>query len=108
MTFKTDMSSDLSVFFNTDEFAQSVTYTPKGGSGTSISAVFERDAPFQEAYVRGRETATGELAVKTDDVGTPQYGDTFTIGTEIWDYDAERGVIYEDDDVLVIGLIRRD
>jgi len=108
MTLKTQMTSDMSAFFNTDEFAEDVTYTAVGQAGATIPAIIDRDSSFLEPYVRGRDTATCEISVKKSDVATPKYGDTFTFNSETWDYDAERGVIYEDDDTLIIGLVRRD
>ena len=108
MTLKTQLTSDISAFFNTDEFAESITYTAKGKSGASIDAIVIRDASLQEPYVRGSETATCEIIVKISDVATPQHGDTFTLNdSEIWEFDPSNGVIYQDDDVLHIILERR-
>lgn len=107
MTLKTQMTSDLSIFLNTDEFAETITYTPSGGSATSISAIVEKDDIFQEPYVRGPDTATCLVYVKASDVSTPQFGDTFTIDSVVWEFDPSRGVIYMDDDVYVIGLERQ-
>ena len=108
MTLKELMTSDLAAFFNTDEFAESITYTPKGGEAATISAIVMRDAPRQEPYVRGEETATCEIIVKISDIATPQHGDTFTLSdSEIWEFDPSNGVVYQDDDVLHIILERR-
>ena len=107
MTLKTQMTTDLAVFFNTDEFAENVTYTPTGGEAATIPAIVERDDPFQEAYVRGEETATCQIHVKKSDVATPQFGDTFAFDSQTWELDPSRGVMYEDDNILTIGLERR-
>ena len=108
MTLKTLMTNDLSAFFNTDEFAESITYTPAGGAAVTISAIVMRDAPAQQPYVRGENTATCEIIVKLADVATPQHGDTFTLNdSEIWEFDPSSGVVYRDDDVLHIVLERR-
>jgi len=108
MTLKTKMTSDLAVFFDTDEFAEDITYTAKGGNAATISAIVMRDSPLQEPYVRGSETATCEIIVKISDVATPQFGDIFTLNdSEIWEFDATSGIIYRDDDVLHITLERR-
>ena len=102
------MTSNLSAFFNTDEFAESITYTAVGESGVTIPAIVMRDAPRQEPYVRGVETAICEIIVKVADVATPQTGDTFTLNdSEIWEFDPSSGVVYQDDDVLHIVLERR-
>ena len=108
MTLKDQMTSDIAVFFNDDEFAEDITYTAKGESAATISAIVIKDAPLQEPYVRGSETATCEIIVKVSDVGTPQNGDVFTLNdSEIWEFDPTNGVIYQDDDVLHILLERR-
>ena len=77
-------------------------------SNITIPAIVIRDTPLQEPYVRGSETATCEIIVKISDVATPQFGDTFTLNdSEIWEFDASSGVVYQDDDVLHISLERR-
>jgi len=121
MTFKDKITSDLSTFFNTDEFAETITYTAVDGIDTDIIAVVERDNRFQEPYVRGEETATYEITVKKSDVPDPQHGDIFSIPTKRWDYDEDivtesetweldpvRGVIGQDENTVTIALIRRD
>ena len=107
MTLKTQMATDLSVFFNSNEFAESVTYTPSGGSGTTITALVFRSEDFQETYVRGPDTARAEIWVKKSQVTNPQFGDVYSFDSQYWEMDPSRGVIYEDDNVLRIGLERR-
>jgi len=107
MTLKADILTDLDdVFFDSDEFAESVTYTPKGGAASTITAIVIKDSPFQEPYVRGEETARCEIEVKASDVASPQYGDTFTIDSVVWEFDPSRGVIRDDGYTLLIGLER--
>jgi len=108
MTLKTQITSDLATFFNTDEFAETVSYTAVGGAAVDITAIVTRDNPFQEPYVRGEETATGEIEVQKSEVSDPQYGDLFTFDSETWEFDPVRGVIHYDDDIFVIALVRRD
>jgi hypothetical protein len=105
MTLKTQMTNDLNVFFNTDEFAENVTYTPNGGEGTTIQAIVNREGPLQEPYVRGAETATGDIMVQRSQVTTPVRGDKYTFDSNDWYMDAD-GVTYMDDDVLIIVLER--
>ncbi len=53
MTLKTQLSIDaVKVYLNSDEFAETITYTPKNGSPKSIKAV----------VIRGRLGAGGEDA----------------------------------------------
>lgn len=101
------MTSDMASFFNTDEFAESVTYTPAGGAATTITAVVSRDQAFQEPYVRGENMATAEIAVQASEVTNPQYEDIYTIDSVVWEVDANQGVIYADDDMFIIALERR-
>ena len=53
MTFKDQMKSDAAnVFLNTDEFAEVITYTPKGGTAKQIPASVNRrwlDSSNQDA-----------------------------------------------------------
>jgi hypothetical protein len=79
-------STELSVFFNTDEFAESVTYTPSGGAGTTIKAII--DYGSGENY-RGADALHTEgvmliQANATYGVETVAVGDTVTIDTESW------------------------
>lgn len=108
MTLKTQMTSDLAVFFNTDEFADdTVIYTPTGGSPTTITAIVDKDDVFQEPYVRGPETAICEIIVKVSEVTTPQFGDTFAIDSVVWEFDPSRGVLYSDGYIFIIALERQ-
>jgi len=108
MTLKTQIASDLASFFNTDEFAENITYTAVGQSAATIPAIVMRDSPLQEPYVRSSENAVCEIIVKVSDVSTPQTGDTFTLGDgEIWEFDPTNGVVYQDDNILHILLERR-
>ena len=82
MTFKTQMINDLSVFFNTDEFAETITYTPSGGSPVEISAIpGDQNATLQDPPPAG-DTMT--IFVKASDVSDPGYKDQFTINSETW------------------------
>ena len=90
MTLKKQMAADLSVFFDTDEFAESIIYTPTGDFARTIPAI-RIDGERLEPYVRGDETATCVYQVKISDVKNPQHNDRFTItndaGTEeTWEF----------------------
>ncbi len=39
-----EVAADLGVFFNSDDFGASATYTPDGGSASTITVLF--DKPF--------------------------------------------------------------
>ena len=82
MTLKTQIASDLSAFFNTDEFAEDISYTPSGGDAVSISAILEDMDPSIMAEAPPADSMV--LHVPTADVSNPQRGDTFTISSETW------------------------
>ena len=82
MTFKQQMIADLDIFFNTDEFAENITYTPAGGSPASVSAILgDENAAIQDPVPAGD---TMRIYVKAGEVPSPNYKDTFTIGGEVW------------------------
>lgn len=105
MTLRTQMTADMAAIFNTDEFAESVIYTPSSGLARTISALVNRDAPLQEPYVRGPDTALCIIYVQASEVASPQRGDKYNIDSEDWHMNAD-GVIYEDDQLLEIILER--
>ncbi|MCK5601376.1 hypothetical protein KAR91_05900 [Candidatus Pacearchaeota archaeon] len=107
MTLKTQMTSDLETFFNSDEFAETISYTPKSGDAVDITAIVTYAEPLQEPYVRGEETATCEIEVKASDVESPQYGDIFIFDSATWEFDPVLGVTRKDDNILIIHLERR-
>lgn len=108
MTLKTQITADDASFYNTDEYAEYIIYTPKNGESQSVKAHVIRDAPFQEPYVRGSETATCEIMIAVSDISNINYGDTFTLNdSEIWELDPSNGVIYRDDYDWTILLERR-
>jgi hypothetical protein len=110
MTLKTQMADDLSIFFDTDEFAETISYTPLDDAARNITAIVDRSAPGQEPYIRGHNTATCEISVKASDMPTPQLGDLFTIDDQTWEVDPSdgQGVIHEDDFTLTVALRRVD
>jgi len=108
MTLKTQLTSDLTTFFNTDEFAETASYTAIGEAAVDITVIPTRGNPFQEPYVRGEETATCEIEAMRSEVPNPQHGDIFVFDSETWEFDPMRGIINQDDDTYLIGLVRRD
>ena len=77
MTLKTLIASDLSSFFNQNEFAETVTY-----AGTAITAIVSHgEKPAQES---GSTVQKATLFVKVSDVATPAYRDVVVIGSDTW------------------------
>ena len=93
MTFNTQLTTDLSVFFNTDEFAQSVIY-----AGSAIDALVTFDENLNEAG-----SAHGNLVIKVSDVPGPNYRDAVVIGSDTW---YVRRIIYGDGKVWKVEIYR--
>jgi hypothetical protein len=93
-----------------DGLPDTVTYTPNGGSGVDISAIWSGEQSAGSDYDDGRgEVAHGHVICSKGDVATPHRLDTFTIGGETWriDQDAER---WQDSNagLITIQLVRFD
>ncbi|QDU61239.1 hypothetical protein Pan216_20930 [Planctomycetes bacterium Pan216] len=71
---------------NTNHFAQEITYTPDGGSATTIRAIMVYDAGFgvQILDEGEEERKTAMARVKSSDVESPQRGETISDGTTTW------------------------
>ena len=75
MTLKADILTDLdTVFMNTDEFADTATFT-HGGAPSSVKGIFDNE--FITA--QGVETLTPVFRCATTDVSTAVHGDTLVI-----------------------------
>lgn len=76
------MTSDLTVYFNTDEFAETVTY-----NGSSVTALFRYKRNLDvDAGTDNSDTtmAKAELMVKVSDVASPAYRDTIIVSSVTW------------------------
>ena len=77
MTFDTQIITDLAVFFNTDEHAETVSY-----NGVNITAVVDHgDIMDDDSAVVHRQKI---LFVQATDVATPAYRDTVIIDSVTW------------------------
>lgn len=74
MGFKEQVASDLSVFINPDEHAESITY-----NGSPIDAVVD----YIDAE-GGSQKEQAVLYVKESDVVAPAYNDVVVIGSKTW------------------------
>lgn len=87
MTLKQQMQDDVStVFLDTDDFAESIRYTPDGGVATTINAVVDRRenkalTPFE---VEIKQEKLISIEVATTDVSSLSIKDTFTIDSLVW------------------------
>lgn len=84
MTLKSQMATDFSnVFLNSDEFAESVDWTPNGGSESTVTALVERDQAEPDNTDEGLEVhrwATVRFA--TSDVSGIARGDKLSFAVE--------------------------
>ena len=69
-------SEDLSVFFNSDDFAESVTYTPDGGSSTTIKVLWSEGNADIDIGEIGVEAVSPRCLAKADDVADAAENDT--------------------------------
>ena len=83
MSLATQIATDLSKIYSTDEFAQAVTYA--GSSVTGIVSYTEdldqRGAVYSS---HSSHAATAELRVRKSEVASPAYRDTVVIGSVTW------------------------
>ena len=79
MSLSDQFTTDLSIFYDTDESAVTVTY-----NGASISAIVDYKANLDNAGSRGSAMATAEMSVRASDVAAPAYRDTVVIDSVTW------------------------
>jgi len=78
MTFKTQMTEDItSVFFNTDEFADTCVYTPKatGIAIPNVAVILDLGTALTQSEYGAIESDTA--TIKASDVAKPKLYDTF-------------------------------
>lgn len=95
MTLKEQMEADLEVFFNPDEFGQTVTYDNGTDPAADILAVvdFDREGRYHADYAL--------IYLKASDVERPKYRDKITIDGRVW------RVMRDEKDGLNVWLINR-
>jgi len=77
MTLAAQLTTDLSVFFNTDEFAVAASYTPSGGTAKTINVIFDKDY----AALSGVGDYRDVCLAKASDVSAAKPGETLVIGS---------------------------
>ncbi len=91
MTFKEQLAADLAdprLFFDTNAFAETVTYTPVSGAARTIPALIEYGDP-EEGGLPGMDALHTEasmeiLADATNGMAQVAANDAVTIGAETW------------------------
>lgn len=76
MTLKSDITSDLDTFLDTDEFAVSITY-----NSTTIKGIFDDEYKGVNALTGEIEATAPQAIVKTSDVSGIAHGNTLTINS---------------------------
>jgi hypothetical protein len=75
------LTEELSEFFNVGDHATAVTFTPAGGSATTVNAIFQNEffaIDGGEVAVNGTQPI---VVTKSSDVTGIANGDTFTINS---------------------------
>ena len=84
-TFKAQMAIDAgSVVYNTAEFGDSITYTPKGGAGKAITAIVDIGTDVADNGYGTLPAVTGRAAVQVSDVAAPAPHDSLLIAGATW------------------------
>jgi hypothetical protein len=108
MTFSEKLTSDAAnTFLNTGEFAETVAYTPSGGSGRSISAVIDRQDVVEQTAPDGSTLIHRAVLSASRDatagIPSPSVDDTFTFDSATWKVDH---VVTQDDAMVSVSLVR--
>jgi len=76
------MAADISnVFLNTNDFAETITYTASGEGAASISAVVKYENDEADP---GSTAKKAILRVKQSDISEPTYRDSVVIDSKTW------------------------
>jgi hypothetical protein len=102
-----EVANDLNVFFNSEDFGASATYTPSGGSASTITVLF--DKPFNSIPLDTGEvdieSNTPTALCKTSDVSSAGHGDVIVISSttyHIVGVQADSGSGYQGTTLLVL------
>jgi len=102
-----EVAADLGVFFNSDDFGTSATYTPDGGSASTITVLF--DKPFNSVPMDSGEvdieSNTPTALCQTTDVSAAAHGDVIVISSNTYHVvgvQADSGSGYQGTTLLVL------
>lgn len=73
------MAEDLDVFFQDEDFASSATYTPDGGSASTISGIFDDEYVEVDGQNVGIASNMPVFQCKTSDVISASDGDALVV-----------------------------
>jgi hypothetical protein len=106
MTLKDLIAADVSVFLNTDDFADSITYREPDGAETSCTAVIY-DSLTEQRDVRGIATivTTRNVTVSNEDIPVVNMRGLVIISDVEWSISQ---VIYDDGTLKTLELQRHE
>jgi hypothetical protein len=78
-TFKDDLTNDLEIFLNSDEFAVDVTYL-----GNTIQGIFDDEFSSAVQGEMGVESTVPQVLLRTSDVPNVAHGETMTINSVVY------------------------
>lgn len=70
---------DIDAFFNTDDFAVAATYTPDGGSPSTVNGIFDDEYFDEVGGSVGIEGSQPRFTCKLADVAAVEQGDALTV-----------------------------
>ena len=74
-----ESATDLAGFFDTSTHGSEVTYTPDGGSASTINGILNNEFELVDVGETGVESSMPVLTCRTSDVSSVAQGDTFVI-----------------------------
>ncbi len=79
MTFKDDLTNDLDIFFNDDEFAIEIIFKT-----ATIEGIFDNEFAQTAEGDIGVETTVPQVLVRSSDVSGDDHGETMTIDSVVY------------------------
>jgi len=76
-----ETASDLSAFFDTDAHGVSATFTPSGGSASTINVIFNNEYELIDVGGVGVESSAPVVTCKSSDLTGIAQGDQFVISS---------------------------
>ena len=71
--------TERAIFFSTDDFATSATYTPSGGSAATVNGVFDKEYSLADLGVVGVGSNDPRFICRTVDVSSAANGDSIVV-----------------------------
>lgn len=102
------MATDAgTVFLNPNEFADTVTYTPSGGSARSIAAIVDYNVIASGTFVDGQTQSDRATLYASRNasagIPSPSLDDQFTIASATWKV---IGIPQKDDAMVALDIIK--